>query len=188
MRPGPFKILAIDSASCMGWAVGMSDGEPRSGFVQLGGVSAVPAAKFSAAMKWMNTMMKTEQPDIILIEAPFLNAEKTSMAQIRLSHGLLAIYHGMAHHHGCFRVSEPNNQAVANYFISRPPKKKGEKSKPLDSEQKKLMVRRRCLDLGWITEDDTNLDQTDALSIWAYGVGQYDQPNSIRFSPLFTKA
>lgn len=188
MRPGPFKILAIDSASCMGWAVGMSDEQPRSGFVQLGGLNATPAAKYSAAMKWMNAMMKAEHPDIIGIEAPFMNPTSTSMAQLRLSHGLLGVFYGMAQHHGCFRVFEPNQGAVKTYFINAPPKKKGEKSKPLDGEQKKLLIRRRCIDMGWTTEDDTNLDQTDACAIWAYAVGKYDQPNSIRFSPLFTKA
>lgn len=188
MRPGPFKILAIDSASCMGWAVGMSDGNPRSGFVPLGGENPTPDTKLSHAMTWMNKMMVDEKPDIIMIEASFINPLKTSDAQIRLAYGFLGVYRAVASYRGCFRVFEPHNQSVASYFISAPPKKKGEKSRPLDSEQKKLMVRKRCLELGWITEEDTNLDQTDALAVWAYGVGKHDQPNAIRFSPLFTKA
>lgn len=181
------KILAIDSASCLGWAVGKSDGNPRCGFVHLGGENATPAGRFAGAIKWMNAMMKEEEPDIVAIEAPFISAENTSMSQVRLSHGLMGCLMGMAQIHRCFRVMELNVNQVQAYFIHRPPQAKGVKRKSLDTTQKKLLVRKRCIELGWTTEEDTNLDMTDACALWAYAVGMKDQPNSIRFSPLFTQ-
>lgn len=184
----PVKILAIDSASCLGFAVGMSDGEPRSGFRHLNGEVSDRAGRFSDAIKWFNSMMKEERPDIVCIERPFLNKDQTSMSQLRLSYGFLGIYEGMARMHRCFRVEELDVGAVRSFFAPAPPRPKGDKRAALGSDQKKLLVRKRCLDMGWISETDTNLDQTDALAIWAYAVGKFDPPNSHRFSPLFTQA
>lgn len=182
------KILAIDCASCLGWAVGDSAGDPRSGFIHLGGKDADRDGKFSGAIQWMNKMMREEKPDRVVIEAPFLNQEKTSMAQLELSYGLQGNLLGVARLNHCFKVKQINVNLVQSYFVPQPPAEKGAKKPKLESGQKKILIRRRCIELGWTTEDDTNLDQTDACALWAFAVGKYDQPNSIRFSPLFTKA
>lgn len=179
------KILAIDCATSLGWAFGDSAGDPISGFVESMGPDR--DGKYSGCIRWMTNMMNEHKPDRIAIEAPFVS-EHTSFKQMELAYGMQACLLGTARRKGCLKVSQPAVNSIRSVFIPQPPLPKGEKRPKLDGDQKKLLVRRRCLELGWITEDDTNLDQTDALAVWAYTVSKYDQPNGIRFLPLFTKA
>lgn len=181
------KILAIDCASTLGWAVGDSAGSPESGFIKLGGETADRDGRFSGAIQWMNKMMREHQPDRVSIEAPFLNQEQTSMSQLELSYGLQGCLLGVARLNRCFRVKQINVNSVQSFFIAQPPIQKGEKRPKLEAGQKKLMIRKRCIELGWTSEEETNLDQTDALALWAYTVNQYDQKNANRFLPLFSE-
>jgi hypothetical protein len=177
------RILAIDCATTTGWAAGDSAGNPVSGAVTFG---PDRDGKYSGIMQWTHKMLKEHEPERIAIEAPFVG-DNTSFSQMELAYGMQACILAVCRYKTFLKVKQHNVNSIQSYFIPKPPIAKGEKRPKLGSDQKKMLIRRRCIELGWTTEEETSLDQTDACAIWAYAVGLYDQPNSIRFSPLFTK-
>ena len=184
-------LLAIDAASILGWAFGPTDAEvPDSGFLPLGkGKAPSQQERFCGAMRFMSESIKVRKPDYIIIESPIFMGENTTFQTSELLLGVQACLRGTAQMLGHFRVMVEPAPSARSFFIPSPPRVKGQKAVRMDSEQKKALVRRRCIELGWIDpERDFNNDQTDALCMWAFGVSKIDQPNSIRFSPLFSKA
>jgi len=180
-------LLAIDAATVLGWAFGPTDAvKPESGFVPLGSKDSPPAVRFAGAIRFMLTAIKEKKPDWIIIESPIFLGDNTTFKTSQLLLGVQGCLQGVAQYKSHFKVRVEPAPAARGFFLPKPPKVKGMKSARLDSEQLKLLVRRQCIQLGWIDEAvDFNLDQTDALCMWAYGVSLIDQPNSIRFSPLF---
>jgi hypothetical protein len=182
------RLLAIDAASKFGWAFGETSGMPISGHGRFAKEGADSELYYVGAWNWMHKFIHEHRPEAIVIEATIPMMGRTTLATTKRLHGIQACLRCNAYQNHVFRQDDATPDQVRAYFTPLPPKKKGEKRPRLDSEQKKLLVRRRCIELGFVTDDVTSLDQTDALAVWAWGVNRYDPESAKRFLPLFQEA
>lgn len=182
-------ILAIDTARHFGWAFGPTDGTPICGhamFSERGGLIEVCAS----AQRWLARQIKHHHPDVIVIEEPvYMNGANTMVTHDFL-HGICTVLQTQALLSGCFNVKVKSLHSARAFFVPKPPLRKGEKRPKSDKNDDKRRVRQRCIELGWIDPetDDGNLDKTDALCMWAYGVSLVDANETLRMTPLFQGA
>ncbi len=182
------RLLAIDAASKFGWAFGETSAMPISGHGRFASPGSDHEVYFAGAFDWVHGFIKEHRPDAVVIEASIPVHGKTTNSTTELLNGIQGNLRGTIHKHRIFRTARPTPDQVRAYFTPLPKLKRGQKRARLDSEQKKLLVRRRCIELGFVTEDVTSLDQTDALAVWAWGVNHFDPENAKRFLPLFQEA
>jgi len=175
------SVLAVDQAKHFGWAFGQTADRPESGHDDFT-KSDLKVAVFSAAQKWMYRQIKQREPTIVVIEQPAYLKGENQMSVHDFLHSLCAHLESGAFQAGHFRVHIVAASTARKFFL--PPRPKG--AGRLGTDQIKLLVRRQCIDLGWVDETkDFNTDQTDALCLWAYGVSLIDPEASNRFTPLF---
>ncbi|MBN9317991.1 MAG: hypothetical protein J0I99_19800 [Devosia sp.] len=178
------RLLAIDAASKFGWAFGSTDQMPVSGNARFADPGSEHEAYFAGAWRWMHDTIREYRPQAICMEAPLHLGKNTTAKTTELLNGIQACLRCNARQNSVFRVKVINQSTVRAFFIPRTPVKRGEKRPRLDSEQLKMLARKRCIELGFIDQSVTSLDQTDALAVWAWGVHFYDPENAKRFSQL----
>lgn len=108
---------------------------------------------------WLFQQIKVIRPNIVAIEAPIRTASngQTSPATLERLIGLQAIFRKVIHQMTPAHAIVISVQTVRKSFIGHG---------NLKGEVAKKLVRSRCLELGWITEDVASLDRTDALAVW----------------------
>ncbi len=178
------KILAIDGATRFGWAVGVAGQIPRSGsrlFAK--GAGASHGAVFAGALTFIAEMVKSESPDIIVIEKP-LNPEFTkgfsSISNVEVSFGIAACIEGMAYVSRIFKFEQPTVGQIRSHFIG----------KNIRGDEGKQAVWRKCVAMGWMSaaDDDISLDRSDALAVWSYAEHAYAPKLAQPVDDLFLKA
>jgi len=172
-------LLALDIATTLGWARGtIGCAVPRCGSVQFGKPGASQLAICGHALEWAIDTIKPPLPDVVAIED--LLPPQVTRGKSNTHHDLLAHLHGIimgvCFMRGVFKVRKHAVQSVRAHFIDLSACAKGEA---------KLMVQRRCRELGWLADDDD--DAADALAVWSYACGLIDPQQAIRISPLFQK-
>lgn len=183
------KILFVDAATYFGWALGRA-GDPAKGIIPRSGsaffaksAGASHGAVFWGAMKFTAEMIRSEVPDIIVVEAPLpasLVQGKTNVNTTALAMGLSAAIEGMAYGLNFYNVRIVPVASIRKHFIGK--NKKGELAKP--------EVWRKCMALGWIsaTDEDLSHDRTDALAGWSYAETLLAPQLAFPVDDLFVKA
>ena len=177
------SLLALDVSSvATGWAFGRIGETPRAGVQRFAPKGALPDEIWFAALKWMTATMDAFDPDVVAIEAPILTTGGegsgfTNAHTQGVLWGLQAVIRTVV------KAKRPSpakliNVASARKFFT------GHGRFPKD--QAKPAVKRRCIELGWLTEEDATYDKADALCVWAKAAGDLDRSFAANFTELGT--
>ena len=171
------KVLALDIATNMGIAVGMSGGAPRAWSVHLG--QAPDERRFSKLLSVTAALIAEHKPDLVAIEAPIGGNMKSDYLI-----GLAAIARGVCFNRGV-RTEVCNIATVRKHFLGMhftakhfPGKTKGAAKAAI-----KVQVIARCGLLRWHVEDD---DAADACAIWDYACATWARSQAAPLGDLFS--
>ena len=81
-------VLALDLASCTGWAVGSADARPAYGSVRLEGRQR--AARYAALLDWLDDARKVHGFDALVCEAPMVSGDFSGRDAALLALGFAA--------------------------------------------------------------------------------------------------
>jgi hypothetical protein len=169
------QIMALDLATCAGFAIGRAGGKPRSGSRRLKGGDDAPERAFRKLGLWLRDEFSFEKPDLVVCEAPvnlgaFVEGNqsspkgfrfKSNASTIYMLQGFVAIAHGICGPYGV-RCINANVQTVRKHFLG--------KARP---ENPKLAVLDRCRLLGYVDRDFADTDAGDAIALWDYACATY---------------
>ena len=175
-------LIALDVATVTGWAFGPIDGTPLSNRIRFGGKSAPDDEVWADATKWFVDFVATSRPDVVALEAPIMTSSPAGGSnphtQMRLL-GLQAVLRQAVY----LKFGRPARlvhvQSARKFFI-------GHGNKP--GEEAKRLVKARCIQLGWLTEEDAGFDRSDALCVWAKAAGDISPTFAANLTPLGTAA
>ncbi|QPC87095.1 hypothetical protein GA830_10345 [Mesorhizobium sp. NBSH29] len=122
--------------------------------------------------------------DILVIEAPLPGSHvqgKTTIQTATILMGLPAVIEFMAYQLKVYEQHRVLLSSVRKHFIG-----KG----GLQGDVAKPLVWRKCLALGWIQPDDTDLshDRSDAIAVWSYAEAEFAPKLAQPVDDLFVKA
>jgi hypothetical protein len=173
------KVLALDLATCSGFAVGdVGDTHPHFGVIRFGAKDCTRKALFGDALRRLNQTLITHQPDIVAYEEPLhfgLRRGASQAGNDELAYGLPAIVQGVAFLRRVNDIREVRTVDVRRFFIGDNPKR----------EIGKRETMRRCRELGLQVEDD---NAADAVAIWFFVCAQIEPAIGLHCSPLFGKS
>lgn len=157
-------ILALDTASTTGWALGSLDCEPESGHVRLPKTDADIGKFINAYRDWLREMCRRYEPSEIVFEAALLSPGKfTNARTIRKLNGLAAMTESVASELG-LRCSEGNLSTIRKHFVGQG---RAPKEAPDGRKWFKAQVMKRCEAKGWTPDND---DEGDALALLDYAL------------------
>lgn len=158
------KIVAFDTATRTGVAVGEAGGTPRAWTVDLG-QARTQAGRFSRMLKATRIILEEHQPDLIAVEAPITGRMEASATQLMLI-GVRACVIGEAERMGVRSVEYPV-ATIRKHFLGKHFTRKHFPNLPPQRARKEIkgMVIHRCRTLGWRVDDD---NQADACALWDY--------------------
>jgi Holliday junction resolvasome RuvABC endonuclease subunit len=148
------RILALDLATNVGWALGDIDGAIRHDTQRLAGASANNfGALFGSFDHWVSDMITVYSPDRIVFEAPIVGHSSMNAARVLL--GLVSIAELIAHRRGlpCWEVAV---STARKHFCG-------------SGRAKKEDVISRCHELGF-TQKDHNA--ADAIALYHYAAAK----------------
>lgn len=173
-------LLALDVATTTGFAWGPIDGVPKADCIRFGGKDPLDDDVWVAALRWLHDFIKTLQPDVIALEAPIMSSSPAGgsnpRTQLRLV-GLQAVLRTVVMVHMPRPAKLVHVQSARKFFI-------GHGNKP--GAEAKQLVKRRCVDLGWISEEAATFDKCDAMCVWAKAAGDLSPVFAANFTPLMT--
>lgn len=170
------KILAMDVATNLGLAVGVSGSQPKAWSVSLG--KAGEDARFSKILAVTAALLSEHQPDLVAIEAPIGGKTKSDYLI-----GLAACARGVCFNRSV-RVEVCNIATVRKHFLGKHFTAKHFPGKtPAAAKQAiKVQVIARCGLLGWHVEDH---DAADAAAIWDYATATWARSQAAPLGGLF---
>jgi hypothetical protein len=172
MMKGP--IMALDLASVTGWAIGEPGQQPVHGSIRFARAGSSHEAIFAKAYRWMNGMIVSHAPKLVVWEAPLAGFKrgKTTNDVTTILFGLPAVIGASTYARGIYDVRKADTRDVRNHFIGCSPKR----------EKAKAMVMQQCRAQGWEVQDD---NEADALATWSYMCALLDPALAVRPTPLF---
>lgn len=190
------RILAIDAAAHFGWAYGPIGSIPKSGaqyFAKSGAGASYPNVMLGA-MRWTTDFITAYPVDCLFVERALLDGavENSNFKTSEMKNGLIAVIIATARLLGVRNriVVIEGERGEHRIWLSTirskflPKKPKGVEPKPL--------VRQKCIDLGWVSQQDAladkGFDRTDALAIWYCGCLLVDPMKAPPVDPLFLAA
>ena len=164
-------VLALDLALITGFAIGPSDGTPRSGSIKIGGEGMHTGDRGCAFQRFMLDLIKVERPDLIAYEAP-LSAKRgnTNADSTLVLFGLAWQTPTIATAKGIPFMPCHLGQVRA-YFLGH--------GRPVKSDDVEKAVKRACLTRGWAPKDH---NAADALAVWEYAVATRWPKDAKRFA------
>src|SRR5258705_9300389 len=100
-------IMALDLATCTGFAVGHPGGTPFSGSVRFAKPGASHEAIFAKAAQWMYGAIAEHSPGLVVWEAPLATSFRRGASNINtttLLYGLPAVIGAVAYLRGIFDI------------------------------------------------------------------------------------
>lgn len=173
------KVLALDLASSMGVAVGVSGCPPKTTTIHLGKGSE--DARFSRLLTVVAKLLAEHQPDLVAIEAA-VGGPKTSHYLV----GLSACARGVCFNRGV-RVELCNIATVRRHFLGKHLTMKHFPGKNAAAAKKaiKAQVIARCGLLGWHVESD---DEADAAATFSFASSTWGKAQAAPLGGLFSGA
>lgn len=157
-------ILALDTATVTGWALGSLDCEPESGHMRLPKTGDDIGRFINAYRDWLREMIRRHEPTELVFEAALLSPGKFTNAQtIRKLNGLAAMTESVASECG-LRCSEGNLSTIRKHFVGQG---RAPKEAPDGRKWFKTQVMERCEAKGWSPDND---DEGDALALLDYAL------------------
>lgn len=175
------SVLALDVATVTGYAFGPI-GEPQlCDALRFGHRDACDEDVWFPAMCFLTDRLNVLQPDVVAIEAPInsLVAGGTNARTTQRLLGLQAVLRTVV------RAKRPNLaqlinvQSARKFFIGHG---------NLPGEEAKRRVRAKCIELGWLTEEDATYDKADALCVYAKACADIDRAWAASFTDLGVRA
>lgn len=170
------KILAMDLATSMGVAVGISGCPPKTSTVHLG--KGGEEARFSRLLTVVAKLLAEHQPELVVIEQP-VGGPKTSHYLV----GLMACARGVCFNRGV-RVETVSIATVRRHFLGKhfttrhfPGKNHAAAKKAI-----KAQVIARCGLLGWHVESD---DEADAAALFDFACATWARSQAAPLGGLF---
>ncbi len=175
------RVLALDPATCTGFAFGDGSGIPESGSVRLRyGEDSEPDDIAAGMAAFLLRQIRAYKPDLIIVEAylpPGTQMHQAPVISSLLLHGAIAAMCGL------YRISLTTCTAAQfrKHFVGRStakPRSKGArtaKAKAEDRRANKQIVIDRAKLLRWLPESCNDDNRADALAIWSYGIGMYSK-------------
>jgi Holliday junction resolvasome RuvABC endonuclease subunit len=153
------RLLALDIATCSGWAVDPPGGgdRPLSGSFRAPSDGENYGRPFVAFTDWLDGMIQVHQPDIVAFEAPLVvggrngTTRPTNAHTVRLLFGLASMAEMVAERRSVDSF-ECHIQTVRKHFVG-------------SGRADKREVMQRCRVFGWAPVDD---NAADACAIWSF--------------------
>lgn len=167
-------ILALDIATCTGFAFGKPGQTPRSGSIRLAKTGASNGEIGQGMLTWLVDFITVNKPDMIYYEVPLdprHMGKSTTFKTARILLGLPFLVETIAQARGIFKMREAGVQDVRKFFVGQ--------ARPAN---KKEAVKARCRQLGWSAVDD---NAADALGLWAFACAIEAPGSTIMTAPLF---
>lgn len=180
------SILALDvSVSATGWAFGPTDGRPFCGVHRMAPVGAPEDEVWFAGMRWLNDMFHLHNPDVVAIEAAIMTSSfedengrpQTNAKTQGALWGLQAVMRTVVKARRPGAAMLVNVSSARKLFTGKGNYTKG---------QAKPAVKRRAIELGWLTEENATYDKADACCVWAKAAATIDPVFAANFTPLST--
>jgi len=168
-------IMALDLATCTGWAVGEPGNLLAHGSHRFASGGASHEAIFAAALKWISDKITFYEPKTIVWEAPMPTSFRKGQSNVNtttLLYGLPAIIGAVAYLRMVYDVRKATTRDVRLHFIGQNPK----------GHIGKKLVMRQCRAMGWEVADD---NEGDALALWSFMCSLIEPKLAIAPTPLF---
>jgi hypothetical protein len=168
-------VMALDLATCAGWAVGHPGGTPISGSVRFASPGASHEAIFAKASQWMSAALVAHGPELVVWEAPLATSFRRGASNTNtttLLYGLPAVIGAVAYLKGIYDIRKASTRDVRQHFIGQNPK----------GHIGKKLVMRQCRAMGWNPIDD---NEADALATWHYMCALIEPKLALAPTPLF---
>lgn len=168
-------ILALDLATCFGWAYGSAErGPTASSSHRLPKTGEEIGSFLSAFRGCLDSMIRDLQPDEIFFESPILRGKgTTSLGTLRKLYSLAGMTELVALDHGLV-CREANISDICTHFLG--------KGYPRKREARKAATIERCRSRGWQPKDDNH---ADALALLDYAFATKQPARAIEATPLF---
>ena len=168
-------ILALDLATCTGYARGKPGELPQCGTVRFGEEDASANAVFAHALTWASKFLEPKpRPHAIIIESMLpptaLKGETSRATRDRLA-GLHGIIRAVAYCRGIYTINEVSVLTVRKHFCG-------------SQNSSKHSVYEKCRMLGWSVPD---MNASDAAATWHFACSLIDPRIGIEVTPLFGK-
>lgn len=171
-------LIALDIASCTGFAIGRPGGIPRLGSIRLGDDGATPAERGAKLITWLGETVSTLRPRWLVYESPLPGKRKDEKSTLQTGFMLMGLAFtagAVASLFGCHSISQGHAGSVRKHFLGRG---------NFPSAQAKRLAFRRCQELGW--DPKGSLDAADAGALWHWKSCQLD--SSIPLLPPMPEA
>lgn len=157
------KVLALDIATRLGWAVGSAGSLPLFGAHQLpkARYDGDFSGRFVAMAQWLHDMIDMHAPTLIAYEEPLMPRGvemTTTWATTRLLIGLVSWADGVAEDRGVAAM-EVNNSTWKKHFVG-------------NGRAEKIDTIRKCFSLGMQPPDNNAADAIGILSFALHIKGQ----------------
>ena len=171
------KILALDSATKTGVAIGVAGETPKL-WTQVWRLDKQdgPPEIFGRALVWMATILRDDPPDLVVIEQPIYSvAGNTTHQTTTIIQGLYGIFTGTVKAKGIELLVAP----IASWrkFALGHGRLKGD-----DAKRRMLAL---CAHMGWPSEDHNS---AEAAGIWLWACSKKMPHLTHRTEPLFSGA
>ncbi|MDR3473369.1 MAG: hypothetical protein P4M09_17045 [Devosia sp.] len=181
----PKSVLALDVSSVStGWAFGRVGEKPLAGMVRFAPKGALDDEIWLAAMRWLTDRMNVLNPDVVAIEAAIMTSNfdeegrpKTNPRTQGLLWGLQSILRTVV------KAKKPSPAKLVNVSSAR---KLFTGKGTYPKGQAKPAVKRRAIELGWLTPEDATEDKADACCIFAKACADIDPAFAANFTLLGT--
>jgi hypothetical protein len=171
------KTLALDLATCTGFALGDRSGVSLSGSRQLP-KTGDDLGKFGRAFRdWFTIGLARHKPELVVYEQPMLPGS-TNINTLRKLYGLAFMVETVCGDKAAgfdIPCKEVANGDWIKHFL-------GAGNVPRDSESRKKAVFRMCGIRGWRPE---GFDEGDALGILDYAIATESAEHALQATPLF---
>lgn len=177
------KILALDLATCTGFALGGRSGVILSGYRRFPSTGDDIGAFGRAFRDWLVIGLKRHKPDLVVFESPLLTG-LTNITTLRKLYGLAFELETVAGDAKLLDMNsgieclEVSNGDWIKHFL-------GAGNVPPGGDARKKAVFRMCGIRGWSPE---NHDEGDALGILDYAIATGDALFALQATPLFGQA
>jgi hypothetical protein len=167
------RILALDLASCTGWACGsIPEGVVEHSSYQLPKTGEDVGMFLAYFRKWLESTIARNRPGEVIFESPIL-PDKTSISTLRKLYSLAGLTELVALDHKLV-CREANISEICTHFLCR--------GYPRKSELRKKATVAQCRVRGWPTKDDND---ADALALLDYALALKQPSRALASTPLF---
>lgn len=167
------RILALDLASCTGWAVGSpSDGVIEHGSYRLPKTGEDVGMFLAYFRKWLESTLTRIKADEVIFESPIM-PKQTSLATLRKLYGLAGVTEEIVYERN-LQCAEARIDQICKHFLGV--------GYPKKHDAKKAATVEKCRALGFKVVDDND---ADAIALLDLAISIKKPSHALDTTPLF---